>query len=43
MLIFIGLAPESDMLLFVTLGLLVAYLVPLLAIMLKAHRKQVKS
>jgi ESS family glutamate:Na+ symporter len=40
MLIFIGLAPESDNMLFVTLGLLVAYLIPLLLIMLKAHRKK---
>lgn len=40
MLIFIGLAPESDTLLFVVLGLLAAYMIPLLAIMLKAHRKK---
>ena len=40
MLIFIGLAPESDQMLFVTLGLLVAYLIPLLFIMLKVHRKK---
>lgn len=40
MLIFIGLAPESDTLLFVVLGLLAVYMIPLLAIMLKAHRKK---
>ncbi|HHY65163.1 MAG TPA: sodium:glutamate symporter [Clostridiaceae bacterium] len=40
MLIFIGLAPESDLMLFVTLGLLFVYLVPLLLIMLKANRKK---
>lgn len=39
-LIFIGLAPESELMLFVTLGLLVAYIIPLLVIMLKAHRKK---
>jgi len=40
MLIFIGLAPESDQMLFVTLGLLVLYLIPLLFIMLKVRRKK---
>jgi len=40
MLIFIGLAPESELMLFVTLGLLVLYLIPLLFVMLKAHRKK---
>ena len=39
-LIFIGLAPESELMLFVTLGLLFVYLIPLLFIMLKAHRKR---
>jgi ESS family glutamate:Na+ symporter len=40
MLIFIGLAPESNTMLFVVLGLFAAYLIPLLVIMLKAHRKK---
>ena len=40
MLIFIGLAPESNTMLFVVLGLFAAYLIPLLVIMLKAHRKR---
>lgn len=39
MLIFIGLAPESELMLFVTLGLLILYLIPLLFIMLKAYKK----
>lgn len=39
-LIFVGLAPESDLMLFVTLGLLFVYLIPLLLIMLKAHKKK---
>lgn len=40
MLIFIGLAPESELMLFVTLGLLIAYMIPLLLIMLKVRRKK---
>lgn len=40
MLIFIGLAPESDLMLFITLGLLFVYLIPLLFIMLKVQRKR---
>ncbi|MGI6085284.1 MAG: sodium:glutamate symporter [Acetivibrionales bacterium] len=40
MLIFIGLAPESELMLFVTFALLIAYMVPLLFIMLKFHRKK---
>ncbi len=40
MLILIGLAPKSDTLLFITLGLLALYLIPLLFIMLKARRKK---
>ncbi len=40
MLIFIGLAPESELMLFVTLGLLILYLIPLLFIMLKAYKKK---
>ncbi len=43
MLLFIGLAPESDSMLFVTLGLLVAYMIPLLFIMLKFGRKKAKN
>ncbi len=39
MLILIGMAPESETMLFITLGLLVVYMIPLLLIMLKAHRK----
>lgn len=42
MLILIGLAPKSDTMLFITLGLLVLYMIPLLFIMLKAHRRKSK-
>lgn len=38
-LILIGLAPESDIMLFVTLGLLFIYLIPLLFIILKLRKK----
>ncbi len=40
MLILIGLAPESDLMLFFVLGLLVVYLVPLLFIILKLRRRK---
>lgn len=40
MLILIGMAAESDIMLFMTLGLLVLYLIPLLFIMLKRRRKK---
>jgi ESS family glutamate:Na+ symporter len=44
MLIFIGLAPESDAMLFLTLLFLIVYLLILLLFMLKArHRKKVDS
>lgn len=40
MLILIGMAPKSDTMLFITLGLLVIYLIPLLLIMFKARHKK---
>lgn len=40
MLILIGMAPESDTMLYTTLGLLAVYMVPLLFIMLKAKRRK---
>ncbi len=40
MLVLIGMAPESDSMLFITLGLLCVYLVPLLLIMLKIRRRK---
>ena len=43
MLLLIGMAPESDTLLFVTLGLFIVYLIPLLIIMLKAGHRKGKS
>lgn len=39
-LILIGLAPKSDTMLFITLGLLALYMIPLLFIMLKARRRK---
>jgi len=42
MLILIGLAPKSNTMLFITLGLLILYLIPLLLIILKARRRKVK-
>ncbi len=43
MLLLIGMAPESDTMLFVTLGLLIVYLIPLLFIMLNARSRKNKS
>lgn len=43
MLVFIGLAPESNTMLFITLGLLFIYLIPLLFIMLKVGHKKAKD
>jgi ESS family glutamate:Na+ symporter len=43
MLILIGLAPKSDMLLYITLTLLFVYLIPLLLIIFKAKRKIQKN
>jgi ESS family glutamate:Na+ symporter len=40
MLILIGIAPESNAMLFLALGLLFIYLVPLLLIMLKLRRRK---
>jgi len=40
MLILIGMAPKSDTMLFITLGLLIVYLIPLLMIMLKGNSKK---
>ena len=40
MLILIGMAPKSDTMLFITLALLILYMIPLLLIMLKAHRRK---
>lgn len=40
MLILIGMAPDSDTMLFTTLGLLAVYMIPLLFIMLKAKRRK---
>lgn len=40
MLILIGMAPKSDTILFITLALLILYMIPLLLIMLKAHRRK---
>jgi ESS family glutamate:Na+ symporter len=43
MLVLIGMAPKSDTLLFVVLGLQIIYLILLLMIMLKVNRKKVSA
>lgn len=43
MLILIGLAPKSDTMLFITLGLMVIYLIPLLFLMFRVGRKKRKK
>ncbi len=43
MLLLIGMAPESDTMLFVTLGLLIVYLIPLLFIMIKTRCRKNKT